>query len=57
MTRAVVTGIGIVAPSECPTIDLIELTGVRYACWPRADLNAAVSCRSFCRVPEPCALT
>ena len=44
------------APSEWPTIDLIELTGVRYAWSPRLRLNAAVSCRSFCLVPEPCAL-
>ncbi len=46
-----------IAPSECPTIDLIELIGTRYAAEPSARLNAAVSCRSFCRVPEPCALT
>jgi hypothetical protein len=45
------------APSEWPTIDLIELIGVRRACSPRLRLTAAVSCRSFCLVLEPCALT
>ncbi len=45
-----------IAPSECPIMDLIELTGIRYARSPRALLNAAVSWRSFCRVPDPWAL-
>ena len=38
-------------------MDLIELIGVSYACAPSDRLTAAVSCRSFCLVPEPCALT
>ena len=46
-----------IAPSEWPIIDLIELIGTRYACGPRLRLNAAVSWRSFCLVPEPWALT
>ncbi|KUL54469.1 hypothetical protein ADL22_03160 [Streptomyces sp. NRRL F-4489] len=46
-----------IAPSECPIMDLMELMGTAWACGPRARLNAAVSWRSCCRVPEPCALT
>ena len=45
-----------IAPSECPIIDLIELTGMLVRVVAEARLNAAVSCRSFCFVPEPCAL-
>src|SRR5690606_4894341 len=38
-------------------MDLMELMGVSWAWAPSDRFTAAVSCRSFCRVPEPCALT
>jgi hypothetical protein len=50
------TSMAPIAPSECPTIDLIELTGTSYARAPRLALKAAVSWQSFWRVPDPCAL-
>ena len=51
--RSVITGVGVIAPSEWPIIDLIELIGTLYASSPSTFLNAAVSWMSFCLVPEP----
>ena len=44
------------APIVCPSIDLIELMGIREALSPKTRLTAIVSKRSFVSVPVPCAL-
>jgi hypothetical protein len=44
------------APSAWPSIDLLELIGIWYACSPSANLMAAVSDASLSCVDVPWAL-
>src|SRR5258708_2656753 len=44
------------APSKWPMLDLVELTGIFFACSPAQRLIAAASALSFKGVPVPWAL-